>query len=207
MRYILGIFFLCLTTFSGCAADTVTVTSSGTTTTTTSATVAPTSTSVAGLNAIDWLNTTYPDLCQMNGGARVTVVNGLGPLSSNGVRLHVFDPIFSYITRTSQLDAVIPYGCIGHMDSGTSILVYSGDASNPTSVGQLPLAASKYSLASVFTEGILAHKLELSGIGFSSDAIPQCCPDVWVTDTYTWNSSAFTLSAHDATKLGQQLAP
>jgi hypothetical protein len=206
MRYLLGIFFLCVASFSGCASDTVTVTSSGTTTTT-SATIVPTSTTGASLNSIDWLNTTYPDLCQMNGGAKVTVANGLGPLSTNGVRLHVFDPIFGYITRPNQLDAVIPYGCIGHMDSGTTVLVYSGDASNPTSVGQLPLAASKYSLASVFTEGILAHKLELSGIGFSSDAVPQCCPDVWVTDTYTWNGSAFTLSGHDATMLGKQLAP
>ena len=209
MRYGLSILLLSLMALAGCAGDSSasTSTSSGTPTASASVTVAPTATSVAGLDTIDWANTTYPDLCHMNGGSTVTVVNGLGPLASNGVRLHVFDPVFGYITQTNQLDAIIPYGCIGIMDSGTSVLVYSGNTSNPVVVGQLPLAASQYSLASVFTEGILAHKLELSGVGYSSNAVPQCCPDVWVTDTYTWNGSMFTLSGHDAVMLGNQLLP
>ncbi len=212
MRYGLCALFLSLALLAGCANGTVTVTTSGSATTisssTVSSSVAATATPTAtSLDSIDWLNTSYPDLCQMNGGAKVTVVNGYGPLSSNGVRLHVFDPLFGYITRTNALDVIVPYGCIGHMDTGTTILVYSGNASNPTMVGQLPLAAPKVPLVSVLTEGILGQKLELSGYGFSSPAVPECCPDAWVTDTYTWNGSAFTLSAHQATKLGAQLYP
>jgi hypothetical protein len=211
MRYNLCALLLCLASLVGCANNTVTVTTSGSTTSSSvvsTSTPAPSTTAApTGLNTIDWLNTSYPDLCQMNGGAKVTVVNGYGPLSSNGVRLHVFDPLFGYITRKTELDVIVPFGCIGHMDTGTSILVYSGDASNPTMVGQLPLTAPKVPLVSVLTEGILAQKLELSGYGFSSGAVPQCCPDAWVTDTYTWNGSAFTLSAHQATMLGAQLYP
>jgi hypothetical protein len=218
MRYSLCALFLCLALLAGCANSTVTVTTGGsatsTTSTTSSTSVAATSTPApsataapAGLNAIDWLNTSYPDLCQMNGGAPVTVVNGYGPLSNTGVRLHVFDPLFGYISRKNALDVIVPFGCIGHMDTGTSILVYSGDSSSPKMIGQLPLTAPQYPLMSVLTEGILAQKLELSGYGFSSGAVPECCPDVWVTDTYTWNGSAFILSAHQATKLGAQLYP
>jgi hypothetical protein len=211
MRYGLVALLLCLASLAGCANSTVTVTTSGsaatTSTTASTSTSSSTSTPATGLDSIDWLNTSYPDLCQMNGGAKVTVVNGKGPLSSTGVALYVTDPIFGYITRTNKLDVVVPYGCIGHMDSGIGVLVISGDASNPTIVGQLPLTAPKYPLFSVLTEGILHHQLELSGYSFSSGAVPQCCPDVWVTDTYTWSGSAFTLSAHTATKLGSQLYP
>ena len=212
MRYSFGMFFLCLIIFAGCAntssASTSSLTNTPTGATPTAVvTATPPVTSTTGLDTINWENTSYPDLCHMNNGAPVTVVNGLGPLSTNGIRLHIFDPLFGYITRTNQLDAIIPFGCIGIMDSGTSVLVYGGNASNPVIVGQLPLAAPKYPLASVFTENILAHKLELSGAGFSAPAIPQCCPDVWVTDTYTWNGSAFTLSGHSAVMLGTQLLP
>jgi hypothetical protein len=206
MRYPLGIMLLCLTALVGCANNTLSVNST-TITPTTSVVASPTSPNATGLETLDWANTSYPDLCHMNNGSPVTVVNGMGPLSNNGVRLQVFDPLFGFITRTNQVDAIIPYGCIGIMDSGVSILVYAGNAINPVIVGHLPLAASQYPLASVFTENIRAHKLELSGVGFSSGAVPQCCPDVWVTDTYAWNGNAFTMSGHQATTLGKQLLP
>ncbi len=142
-----------------------------------------------------------------NGGANVTVVNGTDPTGKNGIHLHVLDPLFGYITHTNQLDVIVPYYCIGIMDSGTDIMVMTGNASNPVLAGKLPLAATNYPMFTVTSEAIVSQKLMLSGYGFSSGAVPQCCPDVLVNDTYTWNGSAFTLSSHTATKLGSQLYP
>ena len=209
MRYGLCTFVLCLTFLAGCTNSTVTITSGSTTTTTSSTPLAATPTTVAptGLNTIDWANTSYPDLCMTNGGAKVSVVNGTDPTGKNGIHLHVLDPLFGYITSTTQLDAMIPYYCIGIMDSGTGIVVLTGNASNPVMAGKLPLATANYPMFTATSEAIMSHKLVLSGYGFSTGAVPQCCPDVSVNDTYTWNGSAFTVSAHTATKLGSQLYP
>ncbi len=145
-------------------------------------------------------------MCHINGGNNVTVTNGFSQ-EVNHIKLQVLDPVFGYITRSNQLDVMVPYTCIGIMDSGNGLLVFSGNASNPTVVGKLPLAASKYPMFSVLTEAIISHKLELQGYGYSSGAVPQCCPDVTILDTYTWNGSAFALSSHQANTLGAQLYP
>ncbi|MBA3822561.1 MAG: hypothetical protein H0X24_01500 [Ktedonobacterales bacterium] len=204
MRYGLSLLVLCLSLLTSCAASTVTVSTAPTTTV-----VAATATPAApgALNSIDWANTAYPDLCNTNGGAKVTVSNGTDPTGKNGIRLHVLDPLFGYITRTTQLDVMVPYYCIGIMDGGTGVVVLTGNASNPTVAGKLPLTAPKYPLFTVTAEAIVSQKLMLSGYSYSADAIPQCCPDVWTNDTYTWSGSAFTLTTHTAQKLGAQLYP
>ncbi|MBA3823930.1 MAG: hypothetical protein H0X24_08545 [Ktedonobacterales bacterium] len=200
-RFLLAM--LCFVALSGCgSASTPT---GGGTTPTVAATASATPPAATGLTAIDWANTTYPNACNL-GGDKITVVNGMAK-GSNGVTLRVTDPMFGYITRTDQVDVIVPYECTGATGSGIHILVFAGTAAQPTLVGQLPLTTAKYALASVFTEGIIDHKLELSGVGFSSTSVPLCCPDTTIIDTYAWNGNAFTLSSQQATALGKQLAP
>jgi len=168
MRYSICLLTLCLTFLAGCTNSTVT--GSTPTASATSVATTPTPATSTGLNTIDWANTTYPDLCMTNGGAKVTVVNGTDPTGKNGIRLHVLDPLFGYITRTTQLDVMVPYYCIGIMDGGTDVVVLTGAASNLVVAGKLPLAAAKYPMFTATSEAIMSQKLMLSGYGFSADA-------------------------------------
>jgi hypothetical protein len=206
MRHIIFAWIGSLIILAGCASTPIpsVTTTSMTMTATGSAAISPPT--ISSLSAVDWANTTYPDVCHLTNQGSVAVTNGQA-VGANGVSMRVSDPLFAFLTRTDQEDAIIPYECYGATGSGVHILVFTGTVSQPVLAGQLPIDTPPYTLTSVYSEGVDQHHLELFGVGYSSLTIPLCCPDVLVSESYFWSGGKFVLGSHSATMLGKQLLP
>ncbi len=191
-----GIFLLCLLSLAACAQATVTVTAPVTTAT-------ATATPAANLTTVDWMNFTYHNSCVFSPAttptpAMLTVHNGKSAPFPNGDIFVVYTPIYGNVTGSGQPDAVIPNDCIGGQPRGKQFDVYSGTAAQPQYLGHLPLASDPQPDISIGDPSRVSfggnHTLILGGLGYSSDAIPVCCPDLSITDTFTWQTNQFVLT-------------
>jgi len=151
----------------------------------------PTPTLSSSLMSVDWANFTYSSSCY---GIRQTYHVHNGTAMVNNIFFQVEKPVFGDLTGDGQPEAVIPYSCTGADFGGESVFVYTGDATNPMLIGDLPTSdqLANNNLGSVEKVTINNSELILSGKAYGlGDA--QCCPSLQYTVTYRWNGSAFVV--------------
>ncbi|HKD75226.1 MAG TPA: hypothetical protein VKB76_07010 [Ktedonobacterales bacterium] len=151
----------------------------------------------ADLSHVDWSNFTYPNPCAPPSPATVTVVNGVAAIGGQ-FHFSVSRPLYGDITGDGVPEAVVPYDCVGADDLGTHVFVYSGNASAPHQIGDLPAHSEPQpDIASIYPDQmhIANHQLTLVGLGFTATAA-HCCPDLRITNVYNWNGSSLVLASH-----------
>jgi hypothetical protein len=178
--------------FAGCDASSIAGVPTATTT-------PPTETPIpADLSHVDWMNFTYPNPCTPPSPATVTVVNGSAAIG-NQWHFSISRPLFGDITGDGVPEAVVPYDCVGADDLGTHVFVYTGTASAPHQIADLPARTEPQpDIASIYPDQmqIANHQLTLVGLGFTPTAA-HCCPDLRITNVYNWNGSNLVLASHN----------
>ena len=202
-RRTFAVYLLCFLALIGCGASTVVVTTPATSTPApTSAPAATATPAAANLTTVDWANFTYHNSCIFSPAttpspAMVTVHNGEYPFPNND-KYVVYTPIYGDITGDGQPEVVIPNDCIGGQPRGKEFDVYTGTAASPQYMGHLPLPTDPQPDISIGDPSKVSfggsHTLILGGAGYSSASIPVCCPDLSITDTFTWQSNHFVLT-------------
>ena len=176
---------------AGCGAATVTVTVTATPPPVPTATVTP-----PNLTTVDWANFTYPNTCTPSP-ATLTTHDGKAPLPNNDTFI-VNTPIFGDVTGDGQPEAVIPNDCIGGQPRGKQFLVYTGTAAAPQFLTSLPLSSDPQPDIAIGDPTKVTfggnQTLTIGGLGYSVPAIPICCPDLSITDTFTWQASHLVLT-------------
>lgn len=157
--------------------------SSSSTEATTSSQTAASSTS---LRAVNWANFTYHSSCYGN---TQPFQARNGKAQNKFIQFQIYQPvIFGDLTGDGQPEAAVRYSCTGADFGGVHVFVYSGQASHPLLLGELPLSDKNGQAGnwSVETITIANQTIQLSGRGYSSSA-PHCCPDLHVEARYRWN--------------------
>ena len=141
---------------------------------------------------VDWANFTYTATCY---GQTLQFQTQDGVTQKNGIHLQVDKPVFGDITGDGKDEAVIPYACAAADFGGVRAFVYSGDAANPTLLGNLPQPSRSKGEAwgSIDTIRIDGGKIYVSGKGYSA-AAPRCCPDLQIEMRYRWDGKQFVVA-------------
>jgi hypothetical protein len=155
----------------------ITATSAPSTTSTTPPTTAVATTqSGNSLGSVDWQSVAYPLAagCQPNG-VRVLKVDSLSP--APGV----------------DLAAVLAQCDSGAGTPPVALYVYDGTTSSPSTphlASTLISEKERWQANSFSTSG---GDLTMNVFGFSSNNVPNCCPDVRTTLVWRWNGSSYQL--------------
>ena len=114
---------------------------------------------------------------------------------ADGIHFQVYPPLFGDLTGDGQPEALVPYSCTGADFGGVHLFVFTGAASHPRLMAQIPSPTAPYvgSIASVHsvTLPVLAvmpeqRVLQVNGTGYSATA-PHICPDLDITLRYQVN--------------------
>ncbi|SRR6266567_3818809 len=163
-------------------------------------TTAPSPTSITSLTTVDWADFTYSSSCYGNT-LPFKVHNGKA--QNKFIRFELYTPItFGDLTGDGQPEAVIRYSCTGADFGGVHVFVYSGTASHPVLLGDLPPLVKNEQGGnwSVETASIANQTLQLTGRGYSASA-SHCCPDLQIKASYRWDGKHFLSTQFKTTKL------
>jgi hypothetical protein len=114
----------------------------------------------------------------------------------------VYTPTYGDLTGDRQPEAAIPYSCTGADFGGVQVFVYSGNATHPQLLGQLPLPdpSGRATIADIQSVTIKNAVILLTGRGYS-EAAAHCCPDLHIESSYRWNGSQFVVVDSNVTRL------
>ncbi len=162
-------------------------------------------TSDQSLTTKDWPDATYTTSCLAARPRRFVVHHGIATDSS--VHFQVYSPIYADLTGDGQPEAIVPYSCTGADFGGVHAFVYSGTASAPRLLGDLPSptpANSGQTFSSILTVTVpslailpAARVLQIDGSGYSANAI-HTCPDLHMTARYRVTSGRLALISFTA---------
>lgn len=161
---------------------------------------APSPTSTTSLMTVDWANFTYNSSCYGN---TQSFKAHNGKAQNKLIHFQMYMPVtFGDLTGDGQPEAVVRYSCTGADFGGVHVFVYSGTASHPILLGELPSIVKDEQGGnwSVETARITNQMLQLSGRGYSASA-PHCCPDLRVGASYRWDGRHFVSTQFKTTKL------
>ena len=139
---------------------------------------------------VDWTNFTYFSTCYGNTQPFKT---SNGKAQNKAIHFEVYGPIvFGDLTGDGQPEAAIRYSCTGADFGGVRVFIYSGTASHPILLGDLPLATKNNQGGSWTVERVNMTNqiLQLVGRGYSASA-PHCCPDLHIEASYRWDGKHF----------------
>jgi hypothetical protein len=160
----------------------------------------PSPTAATSLKAIDWDNFSYTSTCYGNTQPFMT---HNGKAENKFIHFETYQPVsFGDLTGDGQPEAAVRYSCTGADFGGVHVLVYSGTASHPTLLGELPLSdksepEDKWSVEKV---SIANQVIQMSGRGYSANA-PHCCPDLHIDAAYRWDGKQFVSTQFKTTPL------
>jgi hypothetical protein len=181
--FVLLLFLLCSCSGTSLPAQTPTATSVN------QASIPASSASSASLEHVNWMNYTYNSSCYGNT-QPFHVRHGVAV--NNGVHFMVYQPYYGDLTGDAKAEAIIPYQCSAADTSGKHVFVYSGTATHPVRLADLPGAHASNTLDNVMKVSIERGALYLAGVGYSAGA-PRCCPDLAIENSYRWTGSTFVL--------------
>ena len=152
------------------------------------------------LTHVDWANFTYTSSCYSATPQQFVVRNGKATVGF--IYFQIYTPVYGDLTGDGLPEAAIPYSCTGADFGGVQVFIYTGTATHPVELGELPLGteSAQGSFASVNTIQIQNEQITLTGDGYSSQA-GHCCPDLHFQVTYQWKSSAFVVTNAQVTPL------
>jgi len=111
---------------------------------------------------------------------------------NNGIHFTVYPPYYGDLTGDAMPEAIIPYQCSGADTGGKHVLIYSGTATHPVLLADLPEVHAGNTIDNVMKISIGQGELQLAGIGYSAGT-PRCCPDLSIQNSYRWNGRKFVL--------------
>ncbi|GHO76909.1 hypothetical protein KSD_46800 [Ktedonobacter sp. SOSP1-85] len=123
---------------------------------------APTSTSPASLEQVDWNNFTYTFPCYSDHPIAVRIRNGSAEL--NHVHYYIRKTVFGDLTGHGQPEAVILFQCTAADAAPAQVFVYSGTAQHPSLLATLPAAGRPW--FDVQQVRITNGTQQLSGYGY-----------------------------------------
>jgi hypothetical protein len=146
-------------------------------------------TPAAPLTSVDWANFTYFSSCYGN---TQPFKAKHGRASNDHITFEVFAPIFGDLTGDGQAEAALPYRCSAVDSGGVRVFVYTGTATHPRLLGELPLpqTGGREPVFNSLAVQIRNEQIELSGMSYSPSA-PRCCPDRLLSLWYRWTGSQF----------------
>jgi hypothetical protein len=147
-------------------------------------------TSTTSLTTVDWANFTYSSSCYGN----TQPFKAHNSKAQNQfIRFEIYSPItYGDLTGDGQPEAAIRYSCTGADFGGVHVFVYSGTASHPALLGDLPSVVKNEQGGnwSIEKVSIVNQTLQLTGRGYSASA-PHCCPDLHIEASYRWDGKHF----------------
>ena len=185
--YLIVMFCTLLLLFSSCSASSSP--SQANTINTATDHMTPSPLPAEALARVNWMNYTYTNSCYSNT-QPFHVQHGIAV--NNGIHFTVYPPYYGDLTGDARPEAVIPYQCSGADTTGRHVLVYSGTATHPVFLADLPEQKSHGFIDNVTKISIAHEELQLAGAGYSTGT-PRCCPDLSIQNNYHWNGSKFIL--------------
>ena len=146
----------------------------------------------APLTSVAWKNFTYTSSCFSSSPQRFVVRNGLAV--TNHIRFQVYAPLYGDLTGNGQPEAIVPYSCTGADFGGVHVYVYTGTASQPKLLGEVPSpkapsvgtisSVTAVTLPLVLTANAAQQSLlQVSGLGYSANTT-HTCPNLLITVRY-----------------------
>lgn len=144
----------------------------------------------ASLTTVDWNDFTYTSSCYSSKPRRFVARHGVAQVA--GIHFQVYPPLFGDLTGDGRPEALVPYSCTGADFGGVHLFVFTGAASHPRLLAEIPSPTAPYvgSMASVRTVTLPVvtvmpqqRVLQVNGAGYSATA-PHTCPDLDITLRY-----------------------
>jgi hypothetical protein len=187
--YLIVMLCTLLLLFSSCSASSPPSQANTINTSTDQATPSASPLPAEALARVNWMNYTYTNSCYSNT-QPFHVQHGVAV--NSGIHFTVYPPYYGDLTGDARPEAIIPYQCSGADTTGRHVLVYSGTATHPVFLADLPEQKSRGFIDNVTKISIAHEELQLAGAGYSTGT-PRCCPDLSIQNNYHWNGSKFML--------------